>query len=41
MPIELLETPKLPELEYRFLGRHLVPCIPARIVLDLTPNVLP
>ena len=44
MPVQLLETlPKLPaELEYRFLGKHLVlVCTPARIVLDLTPNVLP
>jgi hypothetical protein len=44
MPIQLLETlPKLPaELEYRFLGRHLVlVCTPARVILDLTPNVLP
>ncbi len=44
MPVQLLETlPKLPaELEYRFLGKRLVlVCIPARIVLDLTPNVLP
>jgi hypothetical protein len=44
MPVHLLETlPKLPaDLEYRFLGRHLVlVCTPARIVLDLTPNVLP
>jgi hypothetical protein len=44
MPVQLLELlPKLPaELEYRFLGKHLVlVCTPARIVLDLTPNVLP
>ena len=44
MPVQLLETlPKLPaELEYRFLGKHLVlMCTPARIVLDFTPNVLP
>ena len=44
MPVQLLETlPKLPaELEYRFLGKHLVlVCTPARIVLDFTPNVLP
>lgn len=44
MPSELLEVlPKLPaELEYRFLGKNLVlVCTPARIVLDITPNVLP
>ncbi|RPH63427.1 MAG: hypothetical protein EHM89_04030 [Acidobacteria bacterium] len=44
MPVQLLETlPRLPaELEYRFLGRHLVlVCTAARIVLDLTPDVLP
>ena len=44
MPVQLLETlPKLPaELEYRFLGKHLVlVSTPARIILDLTPNVLP
>jgi len=44
MPVQLLETlPRLPtELEYRFLGRRMVLVyIPARIVLDLTPNVLP
>lgn len=44
MPVQLLETlPKLPaDLEYRFLGKSLVlVCTSARIVLDLTPNVLP
>jgi hypothetical protein len=44
MPVQLLGTlPKLPaDLEYRFLGKHLVlVCTTARIVLDLTPNVLP